>query len=46
MEELGERGDKKSRNCDKGRADATPAARWRHSEHPLGVDAAGKLTNR
>ena len=44
MEELGKRSGKESRDCDKGRTDATPAARWRHSEHPLGMDAAGKLT--
>jgi len=45
MEELGERGDKESRDRDKERTDATSAAWWRHSEYPAGMDAAGKLTD-
>lgn len=44
VEELGEGGDEESRDRDKERADATPAARWRHPEHPAGMDATGELT--
>jgi len=42
VEKLGEGSNEKSRDCDKKRADTTPATRRRYRGYPVAMDATGK----